>query len=139
MATDTSLLELENERLQTLLLHYQEEASGVVKVDKGVVVISKPVFFVLVMGIVFMVALLSYFLLFRTPEAKLSPGNYKENVVTPDTTGRETEKKGYSWDNEKDSSLTDTVATQPAPVQLKPTPPLERDTTVMDLDTTVHF
>lgn len=135
---DTSLLALENERLQTLLLHYQEEASEVVSVDKSVVVIGKPVFFVLIMAIVLMIALLSYFLLFREPETTSKRGGYKEQVAAPDTIPRETEKKGYSWDNEQ-NGLEDTVAAEPAPVQLKPVIPVERDTTVMDLDTTVHF
>jgi serine/threonine protein kinase len=135
---DTSLLELENERLQTLLLHYQDEAAGVVTVDKSVVVIGKPVFAVLIMAIVFMIALLSYFLLFREPETTRKPSAYKEQTVAPDTNTKETEKKGYSWDNEN-NGLEDTVAAEQEPVQLKPVPTVERDTTVLDLDTTVHF
>jgi len=132
----TSLLQMENERLQTLLLAYQQDAGLTPERDKGVVVISKPVFFVLILGIVFMVALLCYFLLFRTPEQP-ARRPYKENVAAPDTTKKE-ERRGYSWDKEEDT-VQSPVDTQPAPVQLKPVPQTQPDTTVMDLDTTLHF
>lgn len=131
-AADTSLLQMENERLQTLLLNYQEKGEGAR--DTSVVVISKPVFFVLVLGVLFMAALLSYFLFFRSPERPVKV--YKDNVVSPDTSGRERENKGYSWDKNEDT-VADTPVLEPRPVQLKPAPPT--DTTVMDLDTTIHF
>lgn len=129
-AVDTSLLQMENERLQTLLLHYQEKGE---ERDTGVVVISKPVFFVLVLAILLMAALLSYFLIFREPEKPVRV--YQENVVKPDTTHTK-EQTGYSWDKEADSTA-DTGTAVPKPVQLKPAP--ATDTTVMDLDTAIHF
>lgn len=131
-AADTSLLQMENERLQTLLLNYQEKGEGAR--DTSVVVISKPVFFVLVLGVLFMAALLSYFLLFRTPEKPVKV--YKDNVAVPDSSGRERENKGYSWDKNEDT-VADTPVIETKPVQLKPAPPT--DTTVMDLDSTIHF
>ena len=128
---DTSLLQMENERLQTLLLQYQEKGEDTK--DHSVVVISKPVFFVLVLAVLLMMALLTYFLVFKQAEKPAKV--YKDNVVTPDTSGRE-EHRGYSWDKEQDT-VADTTVVEPKPVQLKPAPPA--DTTVMDLDTTVHF
>lgn len=128
---DTSLLQMENERLQTLLLHYQEKGEDTK--DHSVVAISKPVFFVLVLAVLLMMALLTYFLVFKQAEKPVKV--YKDNVVTPDTLGRD-ENKGYSWDKDQDT-VADTTVVEPKPVQLKPAPPT--DTTVMDLDTTVHF
>jgi len=130
---DTSLLQMENERLQTLLLNYQE--TGEDKRDTSVVVIGKPVFFVLVLSVFLMAALLSYFLLFRTPEKPIKV--YQESTVRPDSTERKQEDRGYSWDHEEDT-VKDTAVAVP-PVQLKPVPQTEQDTTVMDLDSTLHF
>ena len=131
---DTSLLQMENERLQTLLLNYQEK--GEEQTDTSVVVIGKPVFFVLVLSVFLMAALLSYFLFFRTPDKPVKV--YQENTVQPDTTSKQ-EKKGYSWDQEQEDTVPDTTAVIQQPVQLKPAPEPEQDTTVMDLDSTLHF
>jgi serine/threonine protein kinase len=139
----TSLLQMENDRLQTLLLNYQEEAGKPKEADNSVVVISKPVFFVLVMSVVLMAAFLSYFLLFRTPDEPVRRSR-NDQVVTPDTTGKE-ERRGYAWDNKKDSTQMDTAnrddyEEETKPVQqLKPVPQTPADTTVMDLDTTINF
>ena len=130
---DTSLLQMENERLQTLLLNYQE--GGEEKRDTSVVVIGKPVFFVLVLSVFLMAALLCYFLLYRAPEKPVKV--YPENTVKPDTASRQQDSKGYSWDHEEDT-VKDTPEVE-RPVQLKPAPQREQDTTVMDLDTTLHF
>lgn len=130
----TSLLQMENDRLQALVLSKQESAE-VIKPQSGVVVISKPVFFVLMLGIACMAALLCYFL-FRTtetPDKKI----HKDNITVPDTSAVNA-KKGYSWDKEKDS-VDDTGAADAQPVQIKPVPQQPADTTVMDLDSTVHF
>jgi serine/threonine protein kinase len=140
----TSLLQMENDRLQTLLLNYQEEAGQVKGTDNSVVVISKPVFFVLVMSVVLMAAFLSYFLLFRTPDEPVRRSGITE-VVIPDTTAKPG-RKGYAWDKKKDTTEKDTTEgayyegeTRPVP-QLKPVPQTQpADTTVMDLDTTIHF
>ncbi|SEA41098.1 serine/threonine-protein kinase [Pedobacter hartonius] len=141
-APDTSLLQMENDRLQTLLRNYQDTAGG--KADSGIVVISKPVFFVLIMGVVLMAAFLSYFLLFRNTDQKVRRSQ-PDRVVVPDTSGK-SERKGYSWDREKERDTTDADTTGRAyyegearPVQLKPVPQPKPDTTAMDLDTTVHF
>jgi serine/threonine protein kinase len=133
-APDTSLLRLENERLQMLLLNYQETAET--KKDNSVVVIGKPVFFVLVLSVFLMAALLCYFLFFTAPEKPVTV--YKENTVVPDTVHEEDNKKGYSWDNEQDTVVDTQEVAQP--IQLKPVPqqPVQ-DSTVMDLDTTLHF
>ena len=140
---DTSLLQMENERLQTLLLNYQENEGKTKEPDTGVVVISKPVFFVLVMSVVLMTAFLSYFLVFRTPEEPLRRSR-ADQIVKPDTTEK-AGRKGYAWDKKKDSSGTDTIdrgyyegENREVP-QLKPVPQTQPDTTVMDLDTTVNF
>jgi len=140
---DTSLLQMENDRLQTLLRNYQDTAAGKVA-DPTVVVISKPVFFVLIMGVVLMAAFLSYFLLFRNTEQKVSR-TQPDRVVVPDTSGK-SERKGYSWDRDKERDTTEADTTGRAyyegetkPVQLKPVPQPEPDTTVLNLDTTVHF
>ena len=130
---DTSLLQMENERLQTLLLNYQE--GGEEKRDNSVVVIGKPVFFVLVLSVFLMASLLCYFLLYRAPEKPIKV--YKENTVKQDTSGRDQENKGYSWDNDAEKQKDTAEVVQP--VQLKPVPQQEQDTTVMDLDTTLHF
>lgn len=130
----TSLLQMENDRLQALILS-QQEAAEVSKAQPGVVVISKPVFFVLMLGIACMAALLCYFL-FRTtetPDKKI----HKDNITVPDTSAVNA-KKGYSWDKEKDSADS-TGAADAQPVQIKPVPQQPEDTTVMDLDSTVHF
>lgn len=132
----TSLLQMENDRLQALVLS-QQETAAVNKQQPGVVVISKPVFFVLMLGIACMAALLCYFLLFRTagtPEKK----THKDNITVPDTSSVNARRRGYSWDKEKDS-VDDTGAADAQPVQIKPVPQQPADTTVMDLDTTVHF
>lgn len=141
-AAGTSLLQMENDRLQTLLLNYQEEAGEIRKADSSVVVISKPVFFVLVLSVVMMAAFLSYFLLFRTADEPVRRSRYNE-AVSPDTSGN-TGKKGYAWDKNKDTTKIDTAYGngddgETQPVQLKPVPQTAPDTTVMDLDTTVHF
>jgi len=129
---DTSLLQMENERLQTLLLHYQDKGE-----DTSVVVISKPVFFVLVLGTLLMMALLSYYLIFKEPEKPVKTS--RENTVAP-VTSDSTANKGYSWDkDEVDDTVSDTSSTTSRPVQLKPVPQLPADTTVMDLDSTLHF
>lgn len=134
IAQDTSLLQLENERLQTLLLNYQEKDED--SRDNSVVVIGKPVFFVLVLSVFLMAALLCYYLLFRAPEKPVRV--YQENTVKPDSTVRQRNDKGYSWDHEQDT-VADTTAVEEQPVQLKPVPQKEQDTTVMDLDTTLNF
>ncbi|QNK63691.1 serine/threonine protein kinase [Pedobacter sp. PAMC26386] len=133
--TGTSLLQTENERLQTLLMHYQE-GTGVK--DPGVVVISKPVFYVFLTGVVFMIALLSYFLLFKEPVKAVKKEVTPKQVTAPDTTNQQEKDKGYSWDKEQDS-LKNIGAAEQQPVQIKPTPQLPRDTTTMNLDTTLHF
>jgi serine/threonine protein kinase len=134
-----SLLQMENERLQTLLMNYQEEAPEINEAGGNVVIISKPVFFVLILSMVLMAAFLSYFLLFRS--AKQPVRKTQRNTVTvPDTSGRSLHK-GYSWDrnSKKDSMERDTTELREQPVQIKPVPHDEPDTTVMDLDTTIHF
>jgi len=136
-----SLLQLENERLQNLVLHYQETAGAEEAPDRnrnaGVVVISKPVFAVLVLTVVFMIALLSYFLLFREPEDKTEKEKPANSFIVPDTTGQDKDR-GYSWD--KGQKPADSVPEADTPVQLKPVPQQQpADTTVMDLDTTLHF
>jgi len=140
-AADTSLLQMENDRLQTLLRNYQEEAADAKQPDSSVIVISKPVFFVLVMSVVLMAAFLSYYLLFRTTEQP-ERRSRQDQVTTPDTT-QKTGRKGYAWDKKRDSAITDTAYGddngETQPVQLKPVPQAQPDTTVMDLDTTVHF
>ncbi|MET1056087.1 MAG: serine/threonine-protein kinase [Pedobacter sp.] len=141
-ANDTSLLQMENDRLQTLLLNYQEEAVQPGEIDNSVVVISKPVFFVLVMSVVLMAAFLSYFLLFRTTEQP-ERRSHADQVVSPDTTVR-SGRKGYAWDKKKDTTAIDTTDRsyyegESRPAQLKPVPQPAPDTTVMDLDTTVNF
>jgi len=92
------------------------------------------VFFVMILSVVFMVALLSYYLLFRTTEPVRKI--YKDNVVVPDSSAKENGRKGYSWDKERDT-LQDTGEVKP--IQIKPVQPQEPDTSTMDLDTTVHF
>ncbi|MDO7744393.1 MAG: hypothetical protein MUP99_11485, partial [Pedobacter sp.] len=134
-----SLLQMENERLQNLVLHYQESANGEEVVDRnaGLVVISKPVFAVLILTVVFMIALLSYFLLFREPEAKPEKEKPANSFIVPDTTGQNKDR-GYSWDKNRDTA--DSERGADTPVQLKPVPQQQpADTTVMDLDTTLHF
>ncbi|WP_442592099.1 serine/threonine protein kinase [Pedobacter sp. AW31-3R] len=133
----TSLLQMENERLQNLILHYQEQQSPVVQErDTSVVVIGKPVFYVLVLSVVLMVALLSYFLIFREPQEPVRRAvvpEEKSSVSPADTTS----DKGYSWDKERDT-LVDTVVREEAkPVQLKPVP--VPDSSVMDVDTLLNF
>ena len=134
-----SLLQMENERLQNLVLHYQESANGEEVVDRnaGLVVISKPVFAVLILTVVFMIALLIYFLLFREPEAKPEKEKPANSFIVPDTTGQNKDR-GYSWDKNRDTA--DSEREADTPVQLKPVPQQQpADTTVMDLDTTLHF
>ena len=132
----TILLQQENERLQNLVLHYQESAGrDKNERDNGLVVISTPVFFVLALGVALMAALLSYFLIFREPEPTVKKDSVKD-YRAPDTSIVNETPKGYAWDNE-DSVSSDTGKTEANPVQLKPVP--QPDTTVMDLDTTVHF
>ena len=139
---DTSLLQMENERLQQLLLHYQEGAensalAGRSGKEAGVIVISKPVFYVLGLGVVFMIALLSYFLIFKEADKPVKKTNVTGNIPVADSTASD-KHKGYSWDKERDP-LNDTGETEPKPIQLKPVQPSRTDTTVMDLDTTLHF
>lgn len=139
---DTSLLQMENERLQQLLLHYQEGTensalAGRSGKEAGVIVISKPVFYVLGLGVVFMIALLSYFLIFKKADKPVKKTTVTESVPVADSTANEKHKE-YSWDKERDS-LNDAGETEPKPVQLKPVQPSRTDTTVMDLDTTLHF
>jgi|GEM_PF-2934119 len=142
-AAGTSLLQMENERLQTLLLSYQEEAGQTKEADHSVVVISKPVFYVMVMSVVLMAAFLSYFLLFTTPDEPVKRSRMNE-VAAPDTTAK-SERRGYAWDKNKDTTDIDTTGRaadegEARPVQqLKPVPQTQTDTTVMDLDTTIHF
>lgn len=129
-----ALLQMENERLQNLVMHYQETvAKDDTTRNAGMVVISKPVFAVLIMSVVFMIALLSYFLIFREPE-KVVKRELPAEVTKPADT---TENKGYGWD--KGQVQEDTVVPADTPVQLKPAPQRPADTTVMDLDTTLHF
>jgi serine/threonine protein kinase len=136
-AGGADLLQQENERLQNLVLHYQESAvRDKPEREAGVVVISKPVFFVLALGVTLMAALLSYFLIFKEPARTVKKGYPGDSRPAPDTSVVNGRPKGYAWDNETDS-VSDTGKTEVPPVQLKPVPP--SDTTVMDLDTTVHF
>lgn len=133
----TALLQMENDRLNVLLLNYQEQGLAAGLPDKGVVVIGKPVFYVLVLAVVFMIALLSYFLLFRSTEPVRKV--YKDNVVVPDSTNKNGAHKGYSWDNKKEEDSLSDTGNENKPVQIKPVPEQQPDTTTMDLDTTVHF
>lgn len=134
----TSLLQMENERLQTLLLHYQEDLSEKPAVDTGVIVISKPVFYVLLTGVIFMIALLSYFLLFKEPSKPVKKEISPKGTVVRDTTDTNGDK-GYSWDKEKEA-VKDTAALQEQPVQIKPVPQVpQQDTAKMNLDTALHF
>lgn len=134
---DTSLLMVENERLQTLLLHYQDTAQTEKKSDKSVVVISKPVFFVLVLSILLMMALLGYFLLYSATARPVRRAIYKRMVTAAPSKPAQEENKGYSWDKEQPDTARDTQVVEAQPVQLKPVP--QPDTTVMNLDTTVRF
>ncbi|AMP97673.1 hypothetical protein AY601_0726 [Pedobacter cryoconitis] len=138
-APGTALLQKENERLQTLLRHYQEaqDEKPVVR-DAGIIAISKPVFYVLSAGVVFMIALLSYFLLFKEADKPVKKEVPVKTTITPATVNTAEEDKGYSWDKERDS-LKDSGNTETQPVQLKPVPQTPRDTTTMNLDTTLHF
>lgn len=131
----TSLLQMENDRLQNLLSKYEAETE---EHQTGVVIISKPVFAVLIMGIVFMAALLCYFLLFRHPALPVKKETLKGNVTIPDTSDNNTRRKGYAWDNNKDSTVTDTPVTEEQPIQLKPVQPQKQDS-ALNLDTAVHF
>lgn len=129
----TSLLQMENDRLQNLLLKYEAEAA---EHQTGVVTISKPVFGVLILAIVCMVALLSYFLIYKT-HARSIKDKLKKMVTAPVTPNNNAQPKGYAWDKNSDSKMdTDTAE---KPIQIKPDTPLKPDTAVMDLDTTVHF
>lgn len=132
---ELNFLRLENERLQTALRSHQGSGEHTDQ-DAGVVVISKPVFFVLALGVAFMAALLSYFLLFRGQVKAEKPRT--EIRRTPADSPKEQPVKRYSWQKAQDS-LIDTGEAEEQPVQLKPVPRLQQDTTVMDLDTTVHF
>ncbi|RAJ35591.1 serine/threonine protein kinase [Pedobacter cryoconitis] len=138
-AQGTALLQMENERLQTLLRHYQEaqDEKPVVR-DAGIIAISKPVFYVLSAGVVFMIALLSYFLLFKEPVKPVKKELPVKTTTTPVTANPDDQDKGYAWDKERDS-LQDSGNTETQPVQLKPVPQTPRDTTTMNLDTTLHF
>lgn len=138
-APGTALLQMENERLQTLLLHYQEaqDENPVVR-DAGIIAISKPVFYVLSAGVVFMIALLSYFLLFKEADKPVKKEVPVKTATTPATVTPDDQDKGYAWDKERDS-LKDSGSTETQPVQLKPVPQTPRDTTTMNLDTTLHF
>jgi len=133
----TSVLQQENERLQTLLLNYQEQSVEDKEPETGVVVISKPVFYVLVLSVIFMIALLCYFLLSASTDKPVRKPTVIQNELKADSTGN-TQKKGYSWDKEEDT-LKDTGNAEPVPVQLKPVPVPQQDTTAMDLDTTINF
>lgn len=136
-AADTALLQMENERLENLLLHYQEAANPAVQVrESGVVVISKPVFFVLILGVAFMAALLAYFLLFKEPEKPVTK-IIREPVSTPAKSRDNEADTGYAWDKGKDTDKVDTVVIEPKPYQLKPVP--LTDTSSLDLDTNVNF
>ena len=132
-----SLLQMENDRLNALLLVHADEQAAEGKADPGVVVISKPVFFVLLVAVALMIALLSYFLLFHDPAPVRKV--YKEKVVVPDSTAEDTQHKGYAWDKEQQNTAGDTTDTESRPVEIKPAPEQQPDTTRMDLDTTVHF
>jgi len=136
--TGLSLMQKENDRLQNLLLHYQETQDGIPVRDAGVIVISKPVFYVLSAGVVFMIALLSYFLLFKEPVKPVKKEQPAKQNPAQGTTNQDEEDKGYSWDKNRDS-LNDSGTTQTQPVQLKPVPQPAQDTTTMNLDTTLHF
>jgi serine/threonine protein kinase len=133
-----ALLQMENERLQTLLLHYQEAQDGKIVKDPGVVVISKPVFYVLAAGVVCMIALLSYFLLFKEPVKPAKKELPVKETTVPAKTNQDDKEKGYGWDKEREA-LKDSTATEVQPVQIKPVPQTPPDTTTMDLDTTIHF
>lgn len=135
--TNSSLLQMENERLQSLVLHYQDTAMAMPEKDPNVVVIAKSVFYVALMGILMLIGLLSYFLIFKepqNPEKKVVPLG---NVSAADTSANDG-RRGYSWDKNKDSLQTDTpVMAAPKPIQLKPVPPV--DSSVMDVDTLLNF
>ncbi|WP_082035807.1 serine/threonine protein kinase [Pedobacter lusitanus] len=133
-----SLLQMENERLQTLLLHYQEAQEGKPVRDTGVIAISKPVFYVLSAGVVLMIALLSYFLLFKEPAKPVTKVLPVKGKVKQDQNNQDNKDKGYSWDKERDS-LNDSGTTTNPPIQLKPVPQTQQDTSTMNLDTTLHF
>ncbi|WP_158799934.1 serine/threonine-protein kinase [Pedobacter sp. L105] len=132
----TSLLQMENDRLQNLLSGYEGAAK---EQQTGVVVISKPVFAVLIMGIAFMAALLCYFLLFSHPAKPVKKETVKGNITTPDTSDVNSRRKGYAWDNNRDSTVQDTAVTEEQPIQLKPVQPQPQRDSTLNLDTTVHF
>ena len=131
---DTSLLQLENERLQNLLLEYREQAE---EHQTGVVIIGKPVFVVLVMAVLFMMALLCYFFFQRYPVKRIKK-KINSYVTAPAKVDSTPVNKGYSWDKNKDTRG-DTVVTEEQPVQIKPETQQNPDTTTMNLDSTVHF
>jgi serine/threonine protein kinase len=137
-STGISLLQMENDRLQTLLLHYQEAQDGMPVKDAGVIAISKPVFYVLATGVIFMIALLSYFLLFKDPVKPVKKELPVKETKTPAATNQDDKDKEYSWDKNRDS-LNDSGTTETQPIQIKPVPQTPRDTTIMNLDTTLHF
>ncbi|MGY0037142.1 hypothetical protein [Pedobacter sp. NJ-S-72] len=137
-STGISLLQMENDRLQTLLLHYQEAQDGIPVKDPGVIAISKPVFYVLATGVIFMIALLSYFLLFKEPAKPVKKELPVKETTVPAATNQDDKDKGYSWDKDRDS-LNDSGTTETQPIQIKPVPQTPRDTTTMNLDTTLHF
>lgn len=134
---NTSLLQMENDRLQNLLLQYQgNERQAAPVPDNTVVVIGKPVFYVLVLSVILMVALLCYFLIFRTipePVSRVVVPTEKSSSAPADTTT----EKGYSWDKERDTLIDTAVREEAEPIQLKPVP--VPDSTVMDVDTLLNF
>ncbi len=134
---NSSLLQMENDRLQNLVLQYQEAAPTLPEKDADVIVIPKSVFYMLLIAVLLIIGLLSYFLIFSGKEQvakKVVPTGTVSGIDSAANDGR----RGYSWDKNKDSVTVDTVATEvPKPVQLKPVPPV--DSNVMDVDTLLNF
>ncbi|SDL77266.1 serine/threonine protein kinase [Pedobacter antarcticus] len=129
------LLEQENARLQTQLRNMQN-AQQERRAEEGVVVLSKAVFFVLILAGACMFALLCYFLLTgpakSTKPVKVPVETRKESPVQEE----EQKDHGYSWDKD---TVEDIKPKDTLPVQLKPVPLPQTDTTLLNLDTTIHF
>lgn len=133
--TAIQLLEQDNDRLQTQLLQLQN-LQREQRTEAGVIVLSKPVFFVLLLAGLCMFALLCYFLLTGPAEVQ-QPGSGTTPREEQQPVEKTEEHHGYSWD--KDSATINEIPVDTIPVQLKPIPIPQADTTILNLDTTIHF
>jgi serine/threonine protein kinase len=138
---NTALLQEENERLQDLLLRYQEteRMQSVPAVEEADVIrVARPVFYSMIVLMVVLAGAMGL-LLYGNSSKDAQENTGKGGNVLRDTTSKQEKPYTEPVNEVTPDTMTLDTATKIKPVEVKPITKPPHDSTKLDLDTAVHF